>query len=196
MFRGFSIDPGHNGSSQLVWGSPTPNKPMAGPPKPTAPSLPASPSFLPPNYIKIQRNLVFSSWKTKAESGKEVPFTPHTSSKISPFHLHVATSKPPSQGKYLPPLAWAWPVGGGKNLVLNVTALRAQDMSWRQETPGSRARLCHGNSGRGLRRVSLGQSHGGRVLPLPPEAAGPSPARGVSLSHGLNSRLPPGAKKN
>lgn len=32
--------------------------------------------------------------------------------------------------------------------MLNVTALRARDMSWRQETPGpgSAARPCHGNS--------------------------------------------------
>lgn len=157
MFRAFSIDPGS-------FGAPYPNQtrgaqPALGSP---APALPASLIFF-PIPLKPKRNLVFSSWKTKPSAGRKrrSRLTPSTTPKSPPF-ISMWPLQSPQPGKYLPPLAWLWPVGGEKNLVLNVPALRARDMSRRQETPGagSRARLCHGNHTPGI-RVSLGQSCSG-----------------------------------
>lgn len=99
----------------------------------------------------------------------------------------------PQPGKYLPPLAWPWPVGGEKNLVLNVTALRAQDVSWRQETPGPGSQPACAMGTRppgeeaqeGLLGSKTMEIFGKKVLlPLPRGAAGPFPAcRGAGRCH-------------
>lgn len=134
---------------------------------------------------------MFSCWKTKPRAGRKCcsRLTPATAPKSPPF-ISMWPLQSPQPGKYLPPLAWPGPVGGGKNSVLNVTALRARDVSRRQETPGpgSAARPCHGNSPArgggwgGSARVKAMEVLGSRVLPLP--RAGPFPVRrGAGRGH-------------
>lgn len=122
---------------------------LPGPGSPSPLHHPCLPAHLPPHSIKTRRNLMFSRWKTKPRAGRKCcsRLTPVTAPKSPPF-ISMWPLQSPQPGKYLPALAWPGPVGGEKNLVLNVTALRARDVSRRQETPGpgSAARPCHGNS--------------------------------------------------
>lgn len=149
---------------------------------------------------------MFSRWKTKPRAGRKCCscLTPATAPKSPPF-ISMWPLQSPQPGKYLPALAWPGPVGGEKNLVLNVTALRARDVSRRQETPGpgSAARPCHGNSPArgggwgGSARVKAMEVLGSRVLLLPGAGPFPSWCWMGSLSHNLshfNSQLSPGPK--
>lgn len=81
----------------LVWGSPTQNKPRGAPPAHS--TIPACQPHLSPHSIQIQRNLTFSSWKTKHKAGRKCcsRLTPATAPKSPPFIFHVATSKPPAR---------------------------------------------------------------------------------------------------
>lgn len=85
-------------------------------------ALPRKPHFF-PHFIKTQRSIMFSSWKTKCKEGRKCCSRARTSNgaQTLPLSSSCGHFKVPSQGNIC--LRWLGPghVGGQKYLVLNVT---------------------------------------------------------------------------